>query len=221
MPDDLEAATAFGADQPERFLTAWFGPPARPAAEVPDELPEPLRRWHQLAGRWDRPLLRQNQIPAERQVDGDLLLVGIETQAVWLWGVDASVAVFERENTDGAEWTPTGEGYDEFLWHFVLVEAVFGGELGAGANNVAANGFPRLAATWAPIDVRPWRWPGPDHRLWVRDGVLAWTVVNDSPDAAVNESSYYSIFIGARSNDELVILDDLGIEWDWSSREDL
>jgi hypothetical protein len=37
-------------------------------------------------------------------------------------------ALFERENTDGAVWTPTGEDYDEFLWHFVLVEAVFGGE---------------------------------------------------------------------------------------------
>jgi hypothetical protein len=33
-----------------------------------------------------------------------------------------------------------------------------------------------------------------------------------------NESSYHSIFIGARSNDELVVLDDLGIEWDWTSR---
>jgi hypothetical protein len=54
--------------------------------------------------------------------------------------------------------------------------------------------------------------------LMVRDGVLVWTVVNDSPDAVPNESSYHSIFIGARSNDELVVLDDLGIEWDWTSR---
>jgi hypothetical protein len=128
--------------------------------------------------------------------------------------------VFVPENTDGAVWTPTGEDYDEFLWHFV-VEAVFGGDIGAGANNVDADGFQRLATAWAPIDGRPWRWPGPDHRLWVWDGVLAWTVVNDSPDAVANESSYHSIFIGARSNDELVILDDLGIEWDWTSREDL
>jgi hypothetical protein len=48
--------------------------------------------------------------------------------------------------------------------------------------------------------------------------MLVWTVVNDSPDAVPNESSYHSIFIGARSNDELVVLDDLGIEWDWTSR---
>src|SRR5882762_971064 len=30
----------------------------------------------------------------------------------------------------------------------------------------ASSGLPQ---PWAPIDVRPWRWPGPDHRLWVRD----------------------------------------------------
>jgi hypothetical protein len=52
--------------------------------------------------------------------------------------------VFERENTDGAVWTPTGEDHHEFLWHFV-VEAVFGGDIGAGANNVDADGFQRLA----------------------------------------------------------------------------
>jgi len=52
--------------------------------------------------------------------------------------------VFERENTDGAVWTPTGEDNHEFFWHFV-VEAVFGGDIGAGANNVDADGFQRLA----------------------------------------------------------------------------
>jgi hypothetical protein len=80
-------------------------------------------------------------------------------------GVDETRDVFERENTDGAVWTPTGEDYDELLWHFV-VEAVFGGDIGAGANNVDADGFQRLATAWAPIDVRPLRWPGPDHCLW-------------------------------------------------------
>lgn len=219
MTDNIAAAIEFGADQPERFLTAWFGPPSRPAAAVADGLPEPLRRWHQLASRWDRPLLQQNEIPADPKMDGDLLLVGIETQAVWLWGVDPSGAVFERENIDGAEWTPTGEDCDEFLWHFVLVEAVFGGAIGAAANNVDGRSFRRLAETWAPVEVRSWRWPGPDHRLWHRGGVLAWTVVNDLPDAAVDDSSYYSIFIAARSNDALVVLDDLGIEWDWTSPE--
>lgn len=45
-------------------------------------------------------------------------------------------------NTHGAVWTPTGEDHHEFLWHFV-VEAVFGGDIGAGANDVDADGFRR------------------------------------------------------------------------------
>lgn len=211
MPDDLASAITFGADQPERFLTAWFGPPSQPAAVVSGDLPAPLRRWRQLASRWDRPLLRQNRIPVAATMDGDMLVVGVETQAVWLWGVDPTGAVFERENTDGAAWT-------QFLWHFVLVEAVFGTEIGAAVNDADASTVTRLATTWAPVEVRPWRWPGPDHRFWVRDGVLAWTVVNDAPGAAANETSHYSIFVAARSNSELTAIDNLGIDWDWDSR---
>lgn len=50
--------------------------------------------------------------------------------------------------------------------------------------------------------------------------MLAWTAVNESP-AVASESSYHSIFIETRSNDEFVVLDVLGIERDWTSREDL
>lgn len=220
MPDDLASAIAAGADQPERFLTAWFGPPPHPAAAVPHDLPAPLRRWHQLPSRWDRPLLGQNEIPAKRVMDGEMLVVGIENHAVWLWGIDRSGAVFERENTDGAAWTPTGEDFHQFLWHFVLIEAVFGTEVGAAVNTVDANAFRRLATMWTPVDVRSWRWPGPDHRLWVHESVLAWTVVNDAPGAAVEEASDYSIFVAARSSTDLAAVDNLGVQWDWDSRNE-
>lgn len=218
MSDDLVSAFAFGADQPERFLTAWFGPPARPRlTAVLDELPEPLRRWHQLAGRWDQPLLIQNQVPNQAEYDGDLLVVGVETQAVWLWGADDAGYVFERENTEGARWTSTGELYDEFLWHFALIDAVFGGEIGAGASNVSGEVVDRLVDTWEPVDARPWRWPGSDQRLWSRDGVLAWTFVDDVRDAEPRGSSAHAIFAAARSTDELDVLRELNVEWDFSS----
>jgi hypothetical protein len=29
----------------------------------------------------------RNRVPARREMDGDMLLVGVEAQAVWLWGV--------------------------------------------------------------------------------------------------------------------------------------
>ena len=50
--------------------------------------------------------MRQNRVPTRREMDGDMLLVGVETQAVWLWGVRDGAdnpLVWERYNEPGAE----------------------------------------------------------------------------------------------------------------------
>jgi len=218
VSDDLTPAAAFGPDQPQRFLTAWFGPPSRDVPEsAAGDLPAALARWHRQAGRWDPPVMRQNHVPAGREMDGDMLLVGIETQSVWLWGVPDSGGnplVWERENKPGAGWTETGERLDEFLWHFTLVEAVFGGRLGLGAIDVSRADVARFTTAWTALPMKPWRWPGPDQALWTRDGLLAWTMVNDRPDSPVTEASTYSILVGARSNQDLIHLDDTDIAWD-------
>ena len=76
---------AFGPDQPQRFLTAWLGPPARDAPKsAASDLPAALAQWHRQAGQWDPPVMRQNRVPTRREMDGDMLLAGIESQAVWL-----------------------------------------------------------------------------------------------------------------------------------------
>ena len=224
MNDDLMAVVSFGADQPQRFLQAWLGPPVRDAAEPPArDLPAALSHWHRQVARWDVPVMRQNCVPIQREMDGDVLLVGVECQAVWLWGVRETgdnPQVWERENTAGVPWTATGEHLDEFLWHFTLVEAVFGTRYGTGANNVTRAEHDRFTSDWTRIDVTAWQWPGPDHALWTRDGLLAWTMVNDRPGAPVTDESYYSIFVAARSNYQLADMGDAGIGWDWDSRNE-
>jgi hypothetical protein len=224
MNDDLMAAVTFGPDQPQRFLQAWLGPPSRdPAESAASGLPAALAAWHRQVARWDVPIMRQNRVPAQRELDGDALLVGVECQAVWLWGVREdgdNPQVWERENTAGMPWTATAEHLDEFLWHFTLVEAVFGTSYGMGANNVTKAEHDRFTSGWADIGVKPWRWPGPEHALWTRAGLLAWTMVNDRPDALVTAASYFSIFVAARSNHQLAAVGDAGIDWDWDSRND-
>jgi hypothetical protein len=216
---------SFGPEQPQRFLTAWLGPPSRDApASAASDLPAALARWHRQAGRWDVPVMRQNRVPARRQMDGDMLLVGVENQAVWLWGVmdgGGNPLVWERENEPGTGWTETGERLDEFLWHFTLIEAVFGGRFGLGANDVSPADHARFTSARTALHIRPWRWPGPDQALWTWDRLLAWTMVNDQPDAPVTDASTYSIFVGARSNQDLIRLDDAGIAWDADSRNEL
>jgi hypothetical protein len=224
VSDDLRLAVTFGADQPQRFLTAWLGPPPRdmPGSAASD-LPAALAHWHRQAARWDPPVMRQNRVPASRQADGDMLLVGVEAQAVWLWGVqgnDGNPLVWERENQPGAGWTQTGERLDEFLWHFTLIEAVFGGRFGFAASDVSPAQLARFTNAWTALPVKPWRWPGPEHALWTRDGLLAWTMVNGRPESPVTDSSTYSILVGARSIQDLIQADDAGIAWDWDSRNE-
>src|SRR5581483_3510198 len=102
---DLGLAAAFGPDQPQRFLAAWLGPPSR---EVPDptdgDIPAALLEWHRQVARWDTPVMRQNRVPTRREMDSDVLLVGVEAQAVWLWGAlddGDNPLVWERENEPG------------------------------------------------------------------------------------------------------------------------
>jgi hypothetical protein len=168
--------------------------------------------------------MRQNRVPNQREMDGDMLLVGVENQVVWLWGVrDAgdNPSVWERYNEPGADWTPTQERLDEFLWHFTLVEAVFGGRYGLGANDVSRTDLARFTRAWTALPVKPWRWPGPNQALWTWDGLLAWTMVNDRPDSPVTDASTYSIFVSARSNHNLIHIDDAGIAWDSDTRNEL
>jgi hypothetical protein len=212
VKDDLRLAAVFGSDQPQRFLTAWLGPPLRDAPQSTVRgLPGALAEWHRQVGRWDSPVMRQNRVPARRELDGDVLLVGVETQAVLAGGVrddGDNPLVWERDNVPGTAWTETGELLDEFLWHFTLVETVFGGRYGLAANDASFDdarfmAFARFTSAWTALNVKSWRWPGPNNALWTWDGLLAWTTVNDRPDVPVTGASTYSIFVGARSNRDL------------------
>ena len=224
MDDELSAAVVFGPDQPQRFLTAWLGPPLRDAPRwAASGLPAALVEWHRQVARWDSPVMRQNKVPFQRRMDGDVLLVGIETQGVWLWGVRGdgdNPVVWERENEPGVEWTETGECLDEFLWHFTLVEAVFGARFGLAVIDVTSADHEGFTRSWTRWDVKPWQWPGPNAALWTQDGLIAWTMVNDRPGTPVTDASYYSILVGARSNDDLARVDDAGISWAWDSRNE-
>lgn len=223
--DDVRQAVLFDPDQPKRFLTAWLGPPSRNVAEPAARyLPAALAEWHRQVARWDAPVVRQNRVPAGREMRGDMLLVGVECQEVWLWGIrddddDRNPLVWERYNRPGWDWTPTGERLDEFLWHFTLAEvAFFSGHNGMGVFDVTAAEVARFTNTWTALRVKPWGYPGPNQIMWTRDGLLAWTFVNQMPDSPVKNPNLYGIAVSARSRQDLLRVDDSGIEWAWDSR---
>jgi hypothetical protein len=149
-----------------------------------------------------------------------MLLVGVENQGVWLWGVQddgRNASVWERENSIGEPWTATGEGLNEYLWHFLLLETVLGGRHGLGINNATWEQTQRFLAGWSAVSVKPWRWPGPNHALWFRDGCLAFTCANELPGTPVDAGTFYSVFVASRDAAALTGVDRLDLQWDWDS----
>lgn len=126
--------------------------------------------------------------------------------------------MWERENQPRAAWTPTGERLDEFLWHFTLADAVFGGRSGLAASDVNPDRLAQFTKAWTALPVKPSRWPGPEHALWTRGGLLAWTMVNDQPGSPVTGSSTCTVIVAARVGQDLNQVDDAGIAWDWDAR---
>ncbi len=100
------------------------------------------------------------------------------------------------------------------------MEAAVGSSYGLAAIDVTSTGYRWFTRAWAALDIKPWRWPGPDAALWTRDGLIAWTMVNDRPGAPVTDASRYNTLVGARSNEDLVHVDDTGIAWNWDSRNE-
>lgn len=218
VPDALR----FGGDQPERFLTAWYGPPQRPMEPTPVQSPVPaaLSSWWRQVKRWDDAAPVQNRVPAGDERDGDTLLVGVENQGVWLWGVrdvGHNPLVLERENEPGAPWTLTGEHLDEYLWHFLLVEAVLGAKHALGAANLTRDDVATFLTGWQRVPAKSWRWPGPEHTLWSNDECLALTSVNEPPDTLAGHDAFLSVYAASRNAVGLTRLDRHGIAWDWDA----
>src|SRR5687767_5370387 len=164
-------------------LAAWIGPPRGSIQKLQtlDALPGALVRWHEQVSAWGySAVVHQNEVPAECRMDGDVLLVGIENQAFWVWGVrepsEDNPWVVERENDERAEWTDVDERLDEFLWHFTLIEAVMGAPHGCWAMGVGWQQLARFTKGWTAVDVKGWRWPAQQQSFWTRYGLLAWTM---------------------------------------------
>jgi hypothetical protein len=180
------------------FLDAWYGPVDDGVAMAASPLPGPLEEWRrQQLGR-RRPIAVQNQVVLDERPD---LVFGrrpvyVEDQAVWLWGVDPDDPegeVSERPNDASGEWTGTGEPLCDFLLHVAVLEAVMGAPALVRLDSATASVLGSVTSTLEPAPVRPWRWPGPEHRLWYGENVVAFSCANPGPEG-------HTVFIGARTD---------------------
>ena len=98
---------------------------------------------------------------------------------------------------------------------------MFGTRFGLSAIDVSSADVARFTSTWTPLNAQPWRWPGPNQTLWTQDGLLAWTMANQRPGSLVTDASKYNVVVGARSNQDLLRVEDSGVAWAWDSRNEL
>lgn len=199
------------------FLDAWYGPAGVTDQVSESALPLPLAEWHRQAAERRRPIAVQNEVVLD---DAPKPWFGkrpvyIENQAAWLWGVDPGDAdgeVFERCNDAAGEWSGTGERLREFLLHVAVFEAVMGADACVSISSVTGTVLGSVTSSLRRVPVKPWRWPGPEHQLWYRDDVVAFTCANAFPND-------YAVFVGARSENALAFLDRLELRVDYDSRE--
>ena len=78
---------------------------------MPGWMPRSLRTWFATTGRWAKLVMTQNQVLSgdHPEVEDGKLVVWVENQGVWEWGVDPDSddpEVYDRENEDDEPWQP-------------------------------------------------------------------------------------------------------------------
>jgi hypothetical protein len=216
----LDNLTRVGPETVERFAYAWHGPPQgeAPADGAPPDVPEPLRRFYDVAMRWPN-LIVQNSLvrPAER--GGDRVVFYVENQRLCSWMTSGSRV------DDAPVWAEASEEevliedepLSRFLVTVAILEAVFGSPEGSSAAWLHRD---RLRTGLGPLrclPFAPWRGFPEGGTFYASDDLLAVSCVNATPES----DEYRSVWVGARDRSALAALDSImGESWEYDSRRD-
>jgi hypothetical protein len=213
----LDILTRIRPETIERFAYAWHGPPRAPAsaAEEPADVPEPLRRFYDVAIRWPN-LIVQNSLVKPSKRDDERVVFYVENQGACSWMTNRS------HRDDASVWAEVeGEVLIEeeplsgFLVTVAILEAVFGAPEGASAAWIHRG---RLSADLGPLrrlPFAPWRGFPEGATFYASDDLLAVSCVNATPES----DEYLSVWVGARERAALSALDSIIDEnWEYDSR---
>jgi hypothetical protein len=153
-----------------------------------------------------RPLLTFNQ-PADGH-DGDVELLVLENQGVWVWGRDADGAFVERENDERHPWQPTGEDEAAFWLHHAAFEFVTSQFPAYRSSNDQTEDVAALVLdATEPLPCGEWRWPGSRQRMRHRGDTLAMVCDHDG---------LFWLVVGGPDEESLTWADALAVHWDES-----
>lgn len=171
------------------FLHVWFG--LEPGdAEDPAQAVAPIMRFNR---------------PVEDTVDGEVQVLVVEQQGVWLWGMTSEGRFVERENEPGVLWREIDEGADEFWLHHAAFEAATNLVASRSAQMFDAATVARITSAAAPLPCGTWTWPGTIQSMY-HHGAAVIMICEDGGD--------YWVVASAPSETDLVWLDELDLSWD-------
>lgn len=154
-----------------------------------------------------RRLLRFNLPAPTGTFDGDVEVLVVENQGVWLWGRNSDRRYVERENEPGVAWHETGESTEEFWLHHAAVDAVLDMPASRSAQGFDAESVRRIEKAVVPLPCKSWSWPGSGHSLFYK---------GTSVVMICSEGSDYWVVASAPTEADLGWLDDLDLTWDES-----
>ncbi|MGI5236921.1 hypothetical protein [Dactylosporangium sp. CA-139066] len=198
-----------------RFVYRWYGPPDRPAAADPaetampgrpDSVPEALREWHRIAGRYSYPLSRDHVMLAPAAGDGNGMVRFWQGTDDW-YSYDNGAfrsGALDPEVVENDE-LPTGLPLSRFLVYAAVYEATYAPLHGLVRMNPTAEQVREVKVRLRPLDDGLWEWPDPDVRYYGDDDLLAHLGAD-------------RIVIAGRHRDALGRFDGLAIAWDWDTR---
>lgn len=173
------------------WVTLWSGEVVRTG--TPEEIVGPLLTFN----RWRR----------TADIEGDVRVLVVEQQGVWLWGHSPTLGFVERENEQGVDWRPTLETESVFWLHHAAFEFL-SSKFAAyrSTNDVPASLAEIVEHATNPLPCRAWTWPGRQHMRY-RGSSLA---------MICEDGGYYYVQLGAPTEDALNWTDSLGISWNES-----
>jgi len=214
-----------------RFLARWYG---RPAAAVPGEVPaDGIREGLATLAAYPGSVTQNSLRDPERSGNaGAVRTIYVENQAAWVWGYRhdgrGRPELLERENEPGRAWTAIAEDFAAFYLHVAVYEALWTGADAVSFFGLTTGQVDEALVGFEPVDVGRWRWPGPRHRLWASDGLLAFSCLNAHPDHPVPETvadacdighenmieGGYYLLVGARDHDAVDDLRSRDLPWE-------
>jgi hypothetical protein len=174
------------------FLDLWFGQQADPTEDMA-----------RTVGR----LLRFNRPAPPGTVDGDVEVLVVENQGVWLWGRTEDGRYVERENESGIAWRETGESTEGFWLHHAAFDAVTNMPASRSAQEFDAASVRSIEKAARPLPCGSWSWPGVGHSLFYKGASVVMICADDND---------YWVVAAAPTEADLGWLDGLALTWDES-----